>query len=66
MAAKGKTKKKKKTLIVRLVSKASSYFYTTTKNPRMEGGFEGSGKLKLKKFDPITGKHEIFEEKKIK
>jgi ribosomal protein L33, bacterial type len=32
----------------------------------MEGGFEGTGKLKLRKYDPITRKHEWFEEKKIK
>lgn len=62
----GKGKKKKKITLVRLVSTASSYFYTTKKNPRMEGGFEGTGKLKLKKYDPITRKHEWFEEKKIK
>lgn len=58
--------KKKKITLVRLVSTASSYFYTTKKNPRMEGGFEGTGKLKLRKYDPITRKHEWFEEKKIK
>lgn len=62
----GKGKKKKKITLVRLVSSASSYFYTTKKNPRMEGGFEGTGKLKLRKYDPITRKHEWFEEKKIK
>lgn len=58
--------KKKKVNLVRLVSTASPYFYTTKKNPRMEGGFEGTGKLKLRKFDPVTRKHEWFEEKKIK
>lgn len=57
-------KKKKKTIIVRLVSTASSYFYTCYKNPRMEGGH--NGKLRLKKFDPIVRKHVWFEEKKIK
>ena len=32
----------------------------------MEGGFNGTGKLKLRKYDPVTRKHEWFEEKKIK
>lgn len=59
------SKKKNKTNLVRLVSTASAYFYTTKKNPRMEGGFQGTGKLKLRKYDPVTRKHEWFEEKKI-
>lgn len=53
MAGKGKSIK------VKLVS-ASGYFYTTTKNPKM------AHKLKLRKYDPKTRKHEEFEEKKIK
>ncbi len=57
---------KKKSVIVRLVSTASKFFYTTNKNPRMEGGHKGSGKLRLRKYDPVTRKHEWFEEKKIK
>ncbi len=65
MASGGK-KKKKRINLVRLVSTASSYFYTTKKNPRMEGGYQGTGKLRLRKYDPITRKHEWFEEKKIK
>ncbi len=56
--------KKNKTILVRLVSTASKHFYTTKKNPRMEGGH--NGKLRLRKYDPITRKHEWFEEKKIK
>jgi ribosomal protein L33 len=56
---------KKKTIIVKLASTVSSYFYTTRKNPRMTGGFEQSGKLKLMKYDPIVRKHAWFEEKKI-
>ena len=59
-------KSSKKSVLVRLVSTASSYFYTTSKNPRMEGGYNGSGKLRLRKYDPVTRKHEWFEEKKIK
>jgi len=48
----------KKSNIVRLVSEASVYFYTTTKNPKM------GKKLRKRKYDPITRKHEWFEEKK--
>ena len=58
--------KKKKSILVRLVSTGSSHFYTTSKNPRMEGGYNGTGKLRLRKFDPITRRHEMYEEKKIK
>jgi ribosomal protein L33 len=57
--------KKRKTIIVKLASTASSFFYTTRKNPRMPGGYQQSGKLRLKKYDPITRKHEWFEEKKV-
>lgn len=57
---------KKKFILVKLESSASKYFYTTKKNPRMEGGFNNTGKLKLKKYDPLTLKHEWFIEKKIK
>lgn len=57
--------KKKTTVIVKLASTASKYFYTTKKNSKMIGGFEKSGKLKLKKYDPIIRKHVWFEEKKI-
>ena len=57
---------KKKSITVKLVSTASKFFYTTTKNPRMDGGYNSSGKLKLRKYDPVTRKHEWFEEKKIK
>ena len=76
MAKKNKTKKKKKTILVRLVpvlteaqkamKGACGFFYTRYKNPRMEGGFEGSGKLKLKKYHPALKTHVWFEEKKIK
>ena len=46
---------------VKLNSKASSYYYTTTKNKRTT-----PNKLKFRKFDPNTRKHEEFEEGKIK
>ena len=57
---------KKKSTIVKLRSTASSYFYTTEKNPKMEGGANNDGKLYLKKYDPIVRKHVPFKEAKIK
>jgi hypothetical protein len=46
--------------------KKSPYRKTCRKNPRMENGINGKGKLTGKKmFDPFTRKHEIFEEKKV-
>lgn len=50
---------KSKIIKVKLASE-SGYFYTTTKNPKL------GKKLKLRKYDPNTRKHEWFEEKKIK
>jgi len=50
--------KKAKSIKVRLVSE-SGFFYTTTKNPKTD-------KLKKRKFDKFTKKHEWFVEKKIK
>jgi large subunit ribosomal protein L33 len=50
---------KSKTVKVKLAAE-SGYFYTTVKNPKM------GKKLKLRKYDPLTRKHEWFEEKKIK
>jgi large subunit ribosomal protein L33 len=50
-----------KSKIVKVKLQAESgYFYTTTKNPKL------GKKLKFRKYDPITRKHEWFEEKKIK
>ena len=73
MAAKKGGKKKKKVTLVRLVSTGvmpngakSPSFYTTKKNPRMEGGYKGSGKLALMKYDKYLRKHVLHEEKKIK
>jgi len=52
---------KSKTVKIRLVSTAETgTFYTRTKNPKM------AHKLRLRKYDPKTRKHEWFEEKKIK
>lgn len=51
----------KKSIIVRLVAESGSgTFYTTEKNPKMPH------KLRKRMFDNKTGKHEWFEEKKIK
>ena len=50
---------KGKSVKVKLVSE-SGFYYTTMKNPKM------AHKLKLRKYDPKTRKHEVFEEKKIK
>ncbi|OQY28801.1 MAG: 50S ribosomal protein L33 [Candidatus Cloacimonetes bacterium 4572_55] len=44
-------------VIVKLHSTESSYMYTTTKNKR-----NTTGRLKLKKYDPIVRKHVIFKE----
>ncbi|MBI5447500.1 MAG: 50S ribosomal protein L33 [Gammaproteobacteria bacterium] len=46
---------------IKLVSTASSYYYTITKNKKTK-----PGKMKVRKYDPITRKHEDFEEAKIK
>jgi large subunit ribosomal protein L33 len=46
---------------VSLNGKKSSYYYTTTKNKKTK-----PEKLKLKKYDPTTRKHELFQEDKIK
>lgn len=56
MAKNTKTKRK----IIGLVSKASGHrTYYTRKNT-----MNTSGKLSLKKYDPITRKHEVYEETK--
>ena len=47
---------------VKLVSSADTgYYYVTRKNPRTS-----TEKLELRKFDPVTRKHVIFKESKIK
>lgn len=47
---------------IRLNSEAGTgHFYTTTKNKRAQ-----TGKLRLRKFDPIVRKHVWYEEGKIK
>lgn len=47
---------------IRLVSSAGTgHFYTTSKNKRTM-----SGKMEIKKFDPVVRKHVIYKEGKIK
>jgi len=47
--------------VIQLVSTAGTgYSYTTTKNKRTM-----TGKLEMKKYDPIIRKHVLFVEKKI-
>ncbi|QDH13981.1 50S ribosomal protein L33 [Formicincola oecophyllae] len=47
---------------IRLVSSADTgYFYVTRKNAR-----SATGKLELRKYDPVVRKHVVFREAKIK
>jgi len=47
---------------IKLVSTAGTgFFYTTTKNKK-----NTTGKLKLKKYDPVVRKHVVFKESKMK
>ncbi len=46
---------------IRLVSTAKTgHFYTTTKNRR-----NTTGKLQIKKYDPVIRKHVLYKEHKI-
>ncbi len=47
---------------IKMVSSAGTgHFYTTTKNKRTM-----TGKLEMKKFDPVVRKHVMYKEAKIK
>ena len=47
---------------IKLVSSAGTgHFYTTTKNKRTM-----TGKLEIKKFDPVVRQHVMYKESKIK
>ena len=47
---------------IKLVSSAGTgHFYTTTKNKRTM-----TGKMELKKYDPVVRKHVLYKESKIK
>ena len=53
---------KSNTVQIRLVSTADTgYFYVTKKNAR-----SATGKLELKKYDPLARKNVAFKEAKIK
>ncbi len=53
---------KSNTVQIRLVSTADTgYFYVTKKNAHTT-----TGKLELKKYDPVVRKHVAFKEAKIK
>ena len=56
---------KKTSIKVRLVpeSKHDSSFYYYVKKPT--GGEKAKVKLKMKKYNPSTRKHEVFVEKKL-
>ncbi len=55
-------KAKQNTILIRLVSSAGTgYFYVTKKNAR-----NATGKLELRKYDPVVRKHVPFKEAKIK
>jgi large subunit ribosomal protein L33 len=60
--AEGPFMAKTNTVLIKLVSSADTgFFYVTKKNPRTK-----SGKLELKKYDPVARKHVVFKEAKIK
>ena len=47
---------------IKLVSSAGTgHFYTTTKNKRNQ-----TGKMEIKKFDPVVRQHVMYKEAKIK
>jgi len=53
---------KSNTIQIRLVSTADTgYFYVTKKNARTH-----TGKMEIKKYDPVARKHVAFKEAKIK
>lgn len=51
--------KKENRLIIRLKSTESSYVYSTFKNKK-----NTTGRIELKKYDPVLRKHVIFKEEK--
>lgn len=53
--------KKGQRILVRLMNKATGTFYVSQKSR-----INTKDKVKVKKFDVKTGKHETFEEVKIK
>ncbi|KXK26670.1 MAG: 50S ribosomal protein L33 [candidate division WS6 bacterium OLB20] len=53
--------KKGNRILIKLVNKKTGTFYVTSKNR-----INTNDKIAMTKFDPKTGKHEKFEETKIK
>jgi large subunit ribosomal protein L33 len=61
-ASRGITMAKTNVVQIKLVSSADTgFFYVTKKNARTQ-----TGKLELKKYDPVARKHVLFKEAKIK
>ncbi|RXH87929.1 hypothetical protein DVH24_037574 [Malus domestica] len=54
-------KKKKTTMVIRLVSSAGTGFFYTKKKP-----FKVREKLEIRKFDPVVNRHVLFTETKVK
>ncbi len=53
---------KANTILIKLISTADTgYFYVTKKNTRT-----ATGKLEMRKYDPVARKHVLFREGKIK
>ena len=49
-------------ILIKMVSSADTgFYYVTRKNPRTK-----TEKMELKKYDPVTRKHVMFKESKIK
>lgn len=53
--------KKQNRIIVVMSSPGGNQVYTTIKNRR-----NSEGKLKLRKYNPVTRTHEVFTETKVK
>jgi len=54
--------KKGNKVVIQLRNKETGSFYITTKNTKSENT---AGKMKMRKYDPKTRKHEIFTEEKV-
>ena len=53
---------KANTILIKLISSADTgHFYVTKKNTRT-----ATGKLELKKYDPVARKHVAYKETKLK
>lgn len=60
MAAKKKSKAKKRLIKIMMRSSESRYFYTTVKPSA------NREKLKFRRYDPVVRKHVLFQEEKLK